>query len=225
MSLSQRYRHIIWDWNGTLLDDLDLCIEVTNGLLARRGLTPIDRARYHALFDFPVRTYYARLGFDEAQDPFEQLSVAYITAYDARRWECQLHPGVEALLRAVTAAGLTQSVLSAYRQDTLREIVRHFGLEPYFVRITGLGDIYAHSKIEAGRAWVEELALPRDTILLVGDTLHDLEVARALGVDCVLVANGHHPDARLREHTPRVVPDLAALAEEFGFTIAPRRSV
>ena len=62
-----------------------------------------------------------------------------------------------------------------------------------------------------GRIWVEELALPRRKILLVGDTLHDLEVARELGVDCVLVAAGHHPESRLRARTQRVFPTLRAL--------------
>lgn len=221
MSLSRRYQHLIWDWNGTLLDDLELCIAAMNGMLAPRGLPALDRSRYLALFDFPVRTYYGRLGFEEALHPFETLSVEFITAYDAKRWDCALQPGVREILTAVTAAGLTQSVLSAYRQDTLREIIRHFGLEPHFVRITGLNDIYAHSKLEAGRAWVEELALPRDSLLLVGDTLHDLDVAEALGIDCVLVAHGHHPLERLRARTPRVVSDLAALAAELGLSLQP----
>lgn len=224
--MSPQYRHVIWDWNGTLLDDTELCIDVMNGLLSRRGLKQLDRARYHTLFGFPVRDYYARLGFEEKLDPFERLSVDFITAYDCRRWECRLHPAVEAVLAAVTAAGITQSVLSAYRQETLREIVAHFGLMHHFVRLTGLDNIYAHSKVELGRAWVEELALPRDTIVLVGDTLHDFEVAGALGIHCVLVAGGHHSAERLRAQCARVVPDLTALARELGIpATAPQRAV
>lgn len=220
---SPRYRHVIWDWNGTLLDDLDLCIEVTNSLLARRGLTPLDRARYYTLFDFPVRDYYARLGFQEHVDPFAQLSVEFISAYDTRRWECRLHPGAEAILEAVTESGMTQSILSAYRQETLREIVGHFGLSRHFIRLTGLDNIYAHSKLELGRAWVDELALPLETLVLVGDTLHDREVAEALGIDCVLVASGHHNAERLRQRSSRVVSDLAELALELGLKL-PERS-
>lgn len=220
MAPARRYRHIIWDWNGTLLDDIDLCIDVMNVLLARSKLARLDRARYHALFDFPVRDYYARLGFEERLDPFERLSVDFITAYEKRRQECRLHPNVEQLLAAVAAAGLTQSVLSAYRQDTLREVVQHFGLATHFLRLTGADNIYAHGKIELGRSWVEELALPRDTILLVGDTLHDLDVANALGIDCVLVAGGHHSAERLRARSMHVLPNLAALAIELGLDLA-----
>jgi phosphoglycolate phosphatase len=208
-----RYRHIVWDWNGTLLDDLDLSISVMNGLLARRRLPLLDRTRYHALFDFPVRDYYFRLGFDPARDTFEQLSVEFITAYDARRWDCRLQPSTHEVLAAFTRTGATQSILSAYRQETLHEIVAHFGLTPHFIRLTGLDNIYAHSKAELGRAWITELGLPPAEVLLVGDTLHDLDVARHLGVDCVLVAAGHHPASRLRARHDRVVEDLAALEE------------
>lgn len=211
-----RYRHIVWDWNGTLLDDLDYSIGVMNNLLQPRGLPLLDRARYHAVFDFPVRDYYYRLGFDPVADPFEKLSVEFITAYDAHRWDCPLQPGVTDLLPAVSRLGATQSILSAYRHATLCEIVDHFGLTPHFQRLIGLDNIYAHSKADLGLAWIRELALPPGEVLLVGDTLHDLEVAGHMGVDCVLVAAGHHPAARLRARHDRVVDNLAALRVELG---------
>ncbi len=207
-----RYRHVIWDWNGTLLDDLDLCVDVMNDLLGRRSLPLLDRARYHRLFDFPISAYYERLGFDFSRDSFEKLSVEFISAYDARRWECQLQRGARAVLESLQNGGVTQSVLSAYRQETLQEIVGHFGLTPRFLRILGLDNIYAHSKAELGRSWVAELAVPPDEILLIGDTLHDLAVARAIGVDCVLVACGHHPEERLKSGTDCVIADLSGLS-------------
>jgi len=211
-----RYRHIIWDWNGTLLDDLDICIEVMNGLLASRGLPLLDRERYHALFDFPVRDYYSRLGFDLAGDSFERLSEEFIAAYDEHRLDCRLQRGAEEILSAATRAGATQSILSAYRHETLVEIIGHFGLAHHFVRLTGLGNIYAHSKEELGRAWIAELGLPPADVLMVGDTLHDLDVARNMGADCILVAAGHHPAARLRARHGRVVGDLGQLQRELG---------
>ena len=211
-----RYRHVVWDWNGTLLDDLDYCIGIMNGLLGRRGLPPLDRVRYHAEFDFPVRDYYYRIGFDPARDSFEQLSVEFISAYDANRWSCRLHDNAVALLEAVVRSGATQSILSAYRHETLHEIVGHFGLKPHFIRLTGLDNIYAHSKAELGRTWIKELGLPPHEVLLVGDTLHDLDVARHMGTDCVLVAAGHHPAARLRARHDHVVENLAELGRWFA---------
>ena len=205
------YRHIIWDWNGTLLDDVDYCIGIMNGILRRRGLPEMDRARYHAIFDFPVKNYYERLGFDPAQDTFQELSVEFIAGYDAHRWDCALHAASRTTLATVQAAGATQSILSAYRDETLKEIVGHFELTPHFSHLAGLDNIYAHSKAELGRVQLAALGLPREAIVLIGDTVHDLEVARELGVDCVLVAAGHHPVGKLRQHHDRVLPTLAEL--------------
>jgi phosphoglycolate phosphatase len=205
------YRHIIWDWNGTLLDDLDYSIAVMNGLLWRRGLPLLDRSRYHAHFDFPVRNYYAQLGFDPAQDSFESLSAEFISNYDAQRLDCALHRDARRLLSALTAAGLTQSILSAYRQTTLEEIVAHFELTHHFTDLAGLDNIYAGSKAKLGQAQVIKLGLPPTEILLIGDTIHDLEVAREIGVDCVLVAAGHHPSEKLHHHHHRVLASLAEL--------------
>lgn len=209
-------RHLIWDWNGTLLDDLDLSVDVMNTLLARRGLPRLDRARYHALFDFPVRTYYGRLGFDPVTDGFERLSVEFIAGYDARRLESGLHRDAVSVLAAAATAGMRQSILSAYRHETLHEIVAHFGLTPHFDHIAGLDNIHAHSKVALGRDLVRRLPVAPADILLVGDTLHDLEVARELGIGCALIAGGHHPAARLQATGARVYTDLAAFAAAHG---------
>jgi phosphoglycolate phosphatase len=211
------YRHLIWDWNGTLLDDLDYSIGVMNALLARRRLPPLHRERYHALFDFPVRLYYERLGFDPVADPFEKLSTEFISGYDAHRTQAPLHAHTVATLAAVGAAGLRQSILSAYRHETLHEIVAHFGLTAHFDRIAGLDNIHAHSKLALGRDLVSRLGVAPREILLVGDTLHDADVARELGVACALVAAGHHPAGRLRETGAPVYATLADFATAHGF--------
>ncbi|HVW20971.1 MAG TPA: HAD family hydrolase [Opitutaceae bacterium] len=206
------YRHLIWDWNGTLLDDLDLCVEVMNSLLAPRSLPLLDRARYRAAFDFPVRDYYARLGFDFRRESFEAVGAEFIATYERRRGECALHDGALSLLAAVQAGGATQSILSAYHRGALREFVGHFGLAPFFLRLNGPEDIYAHGKLELGRNWIRELGLPPAEVLMIGDTLHDAETARAMGVACVLVAAGHHAPERLRGAGVPVYSSLAALA-------------
>jgi len=212
-----RYRHLIWDWNGTLLDDLDYTIGVMNAVLARRQLPLLQRERYHAVFDFPVRTYYARLGFDPVADPFEKVSTEFIVDYDARRTEPSLHAATASTLAAVRATGAGQSILSAYRHETLLEIVAHFGLTGLFDHIAGLDNHHAHSKVALGRDLLARLKVAPADILLIGDTLHDFEVARELGVDCALVAAGHHPAERLRAGGVPVFADLGAFAAAYGF--------
>ena len=211
-----RYRHIIWDWNGTLIDDLDYSIELMNGLLTKRRLPLLDRTRYHEVFGFPVRDYYYRLGFDPQVDPFEQLSVEFITAYDAHRWDCPLHSATRSTLAAARTAGISQSILSAYRHETLVELVEHFDLSGFFRELSGLDNIYAHSKAELGRAQVAAMGLDPSEMVMIGDTLHDLHVAQELGVRCILVAAGHNPAAKLREHHDLVVSSLSELSNIAG---------
>lgn len=215
----RRYRHIIWDWNGTLLDDVEISVAIMDDMLRRRGLPGMDLARYHSVFDFPVRAYYGRLGLETSEENFRALSAEFIGGYERRRLEAQLHRDVEAVLGSVVANGMTQSILSAYQHDTLCEIVAHFGLRPHFVQLAGLDNIYAQSKVALGRASLADLQIPPAEVLLIGDTLHDLDVATDLGVDCILVAHGHQPASRLRARCDRVFSDLKSVAAQFGLTL------
>ena len=84
-------KHMVWDWNGTLMNDVGLCLDITNQMLQRRGLAQVDSARYREVFGFPLRDYCARIGYDLERDSFEQLSDEFNELYEKRRCECPLH--------------------------------------------------------------------------------------------------------------------------------------
>ena len=191
------YRHVVWDWNGTLLDDGWLCVDVMNGVLRSRHMPELSIDRYRDVFNFPVIDYYRALGFDFQQESFEVVGTEFIEAYEARRHEARLHTDTIAVLNHLRDAGISQSVLSAYRQETLDELIAWFGLTDYFDRLVGLQDHYAHSKIDNGVRWIAELSHRPHDVLLIGDSVHDFEVAEAMNVDCILIANGHQSRARL----------------------------
>lgn len=111
---------------------------------------------------------------------------------DQRCIECTLQPGAHEALTILSHFGYQHCILSAYEQSRLVEMVRHTGLEEHFQHCTGLADYYAASKIDAGHALLTQLAHPGQSTVMIGDTLHDVDVARALGIDCVLVPSGHH---------------------------------
>lgn len=208
----RRIRHVIWDWNGTLLDDAWLCVEVMNGLLGPRGLPALDAARYQELFGFPVRAYYQRLGFDFAGEPFEAVGTEFIDDYQERQHECRLQEGAAQALAALARRDVACSVLSASEQSRLEEQAGRLGVLDRFVGLIGLDDHYAGSKLENGRSWMAKLGLEPDRVLLVGDTDHDCEVAREIGVPCVLVPSGHQSHARLQALGAPTVGSLAELA-------------
>lgn len=197
MSSRPVLKHVIWDWNGTLFDDAWLCVDVMNGLLRRRGLPLLTAESYARDFDFPVIEYYRRLGFDFAKEPFEKLGTEFMAEYERRRQECDLQVRARETLAAVARGGRTQSVLSAYRHDTLEQVLRHFGVRDHFIRVIGADDHYASGKLNQGLQWIRELGCAPEQVVLVGDTVHDFEVARAMGAACWLIPCGHQSRDRL----------------------------
>ncbi|WP_372797208.1 HAD family hydrolase [Pontiella sp.] len=208
-----KFKHIIWDWNGTLWDDTELCVEINNHMLERRNLPLIDRGVYTAKLCFPVTDYYCQLGFDYEQDPYNKLAEEFIAEYARRRFECPLQPGARELIAEFQSLELSQAVLSAYEQQALREATDYFELTPCFNDIVGLNDIYANGKVENGLKYMAGLGIDPGDVLFIGDTLHDHEVAEAMGVRCALVAHGHNSRPRLETAGVPVFDSLAGVRE------------
>ncbi len=208
-----RITHVIWDWNGTLLDDAWLCVEVMNEVLGRRRLPALTAARYAEVFRFPVREYYRDVGFDFDAEPFEVVGTEFIAGYSAREAACGLQPGVATVLETLAARGVTQSVLSASQQGRLEAQARRLGVHAHFEALVGLEDHYAAGKVEVGRRWLAGSGVDPRAAVLVGDTDHDVEVAQALGVHSLLVPSGHQSTARLEAAGARVLPALTHLLD------------
>ncbi|MGJ8649049.1 MAG: HAD family hydrolase [Opitutaceae bacterium] len=208
------YRHIIWDWNGTLLDDTWLCVEVLNGLLAKRNRSPLTEDVYRQNFGFPVIHFYDYLGFDTDVDSFAQVSREFINDYEVR-WleECVLHPETSEILKKLSGLGHTHSVLSAAKQEALEIGINHFGIREHFSSLVGTDNIYAEGKVGQGKRWIEKLEWDPEEVVMVGDTLHDFEVAEAIGTHCILLAHGHHTPERLATTGAPVVHSLQELVD------------
>lgn len=193
----QKYKHIIWDWNGTLLDDVNLCVEIINSLLAKRKLPTLTLEHYREIFSFPIIQYYEKLGFDFAQESFESIGTEFITLYEKMRSQCSLMPDAPKTLNKLSQLGLTQSVLSASKQDYLLEAIRSYGVDATFTEINGINNHYASSKIDIGMDFIARNKMDPSKILLIGDTTHDADVAASIGADCCLIPNGHQSQKRL----------------------------
>jgi len=192
-----KHKHIIWDWNGTLINDIWLVVEIMNKMLKKRNLPRIDSKKYRNIFDFPVTKYYSKLGFDFSNESFEKLTNEFISEYYQRFNECKLFNEVKEVLEKIRDRGISQSILSASKEDVLIEKIKYYGIDKYFSRIIGLENHYAESKIERGKKWIAKLNLNPQEVLLIGDTIHDYDVSKHIGCDCLLIANGHHSYKRL----------------------------
>ncbi len=204
---------IIWDWNGTLLNDLDICISCINNLLKNRNLPLLNRNGYKEVFSFPVKDYYAAIGFDFGKEDFSIPAFEFIGLYEKEIKNCDLHPETKNVLQFFQKKGARQFVLSAMHQDMLVETLQHNGILNYFEGVAGLGDIFAVSKIERGQQLIDEFRIEKNKALIIGDTIHDFEVARELGVHCILVADGHQSEERLKSTGTVVIPTLELLVD------------
>lgn len=215
--MASPYKHIIWDWNGTLLNDTWLCVDVLNGLLAKRNREPITEETYRENFGFPVVHFYDYLGFDTGVDSFEKISHEFIGNYE-ERWleQCELHFETVEMLSKLSELGHTHSVLSAAKQEALETGIEHFKIRPFFTGLMGTDNIYATGKIDQGRRWIEQLHWDTAEVVLVGDTLHDLEVAEAIGTHCILLTHGHHTPGRLAASGAPVVHSNRELIQKLG---------
>jgi len=209
----QRYGHIIWDWNGTLFDDVNWCFNVINTMLAKRGLKQLrDISDYHDVFCFPIIEYYRNVGFDFERESFESLAAEFISLYHSNKsGNCKLHINAETALSSIFESGVSQTILSASETNILMSQVNEFDIAGYFDEILGISDIYARSKLDIGRDYITRKNIKN--AVLIGDTKHDYEVATALGIDCILIPNGHQSRSALSSCGVPVLDDISCVAK------------
>lgn len=195
--LQSRYTHVIWDFNGTVLDDMQAGLESVNDMLAARSLPVLNGVdAMREVFDFPVREYYLRLGFDFEKESYDDvLAPCWVEGYLSRGALMRIFPAVFPVVETFRRAGLHQSVLSASEKAMLEQQLAERGGTGLFDEIWGTGSIYAHGKLDLARLWRE--AHPEARAVMLGDTTHDAETAACLGADCILIAAGYHSRQRL----------------------------
>lgn len=191
-------RHIIWDWNGTLLDDLEHNVATMNWLLASEGLPAITVEDHRKHFGFPVKDYYDKLGFDTSPYIFDQLCQRFNHRFHSGLDRCKLTLGAKDIVHKLHRSGKHQSILSATEQTTLEGAVHRFDIRHYFKHVFGIDNGHAASKLERGRELLAASRISADDTVIIGDTEHDLEIGHALDVDVILVDHGHQSSDRLK---------------------------
>ena len=206
-------KSIIWDWNGTLLNDLDFCISTINILLKKRGLALINSETYKEVFSFPVKDYYRAIGFDFDREDFSIPAKEFIDLYDSRVYRCSLHESATDILTFFQAKGIRQFVLSAMKQSMLEKTLEQKSILHFFEGVAGLNDHYAVSKIERGEQLISQFSIDKNSTWMIGDTIHDFEVAQELGLKCILIPDGHQSLNRLQQTEAKIVQQLSDLTK------------
>lgn len=188
---------VLFDWNGTLLDDLDHTVETANHFLSAQNIEPFDRDSYRKHFNFPVKDCYEKLGYDFDILSYEEMSHQFVDRFMAGVHQSNLFDFARPLLQKLKNADKKVFLLSATEQNCLDQLIEQFDLNSLFTGVYGINNRLAASKVYRGHQLIEEHGVDPAQSVMVGDTLHDLEVAETLGMDAVLIDHGHHCTTRL----------------------------
>ena len=188
-----KYTHIIWDWNGTLLDDIGASLASVNDMLAARGEPSMDINRYKECIGTPIIRFYEQV-FDLEKEDYPSILAEYNAGYMRHLADCGLTEGAEQAIADFAAAGIHQAIVSSSNNAQLCENARKYGVYDCFEAVLGAADFKADSKIERARAYLAQ-SDGEKRVLVVGDLEHDAEMAAQIGADCVLLTSGHeHPE-------------------------------
>ena len=208
-----KIKEIVWDWNGTLINDTSLCVDILNKILFLHDQPSISIEYYRNNFSFPVSAFYKIISLPSSGKKFDDVSLTFISEYRLKWKECNLQPGVLQILKLIKQLGLRQSILSAGNQSDVEVFLDHFKLESFFNQVFGTDNIKAEGKIELGKKFITDSNLRPDEILLVGDTAHDLHVANEIGCSVLLFNQGHNSNNQLSGYSVQIINDLMEVAQ------------
>lgn len=202
---------IIWDWNGTLLNDVEICISAMNNMLNKRGLGKLTVDKYKDIFTFPVKDYYEIAGFDFKKYSFDDLAVEFISQYYDTLPKASLFNKVDHVLNTMKQNNIMQVIISAMEHNALVKSLKHFKIFHYFDEVIGIEDHLANGKMHNVEKFVKSHNTQDSEIVMIGDTLHDCEIGNKLNIDVLLVASGHQSYDRLKQCHSNVYHNLSEL--------------
>jgi phosphoglycolate phosphatase-like HAD superfamily hydrolase len=216
-------RHLIWDWNGTLFDDLEIVVESVNASLAYLGADPIDADGYRAHYRRPIFLFYEDMvGRPVPPGEFAEIDRIFHRNYHEALHRADLTADARDAVAATARAGASQSVLSMWWHDRLVPMVRRLRLESYMLAVDGHRGEPGETKDQHLAHHIDQLlslfpALDREEMVVIGDITDDADAAAAVGVDCVLYDGGSQPASTL---AATGVPVAATLVESVALALA-----
>lgn len=206
-------KHLVFDWNGTLIDDAWIFVDVLNALLKKRNLNKIDLNDYQEMFCFPLSDFYQALGFDVTLEAFKILKKDFIFEYKKRQFLAHLFPDTLDALNKIKSQSMKLSILSASNQKILNSLMSFYSIDHFFEHILGVDNYEAVGKESLGVNLLKNLGGSLSDIVMIGDTDLDYRVSQNLGIDCILISRGHQSHKRLSKLDCPVIYSLEDLLE------------
>ena len=207
----QGIKNIVWDWNGTIVNDAWLFVDIMNKVLKKNNLPSINLKKYKKNFCFPIEDYWSGLGFNFTKQEFQKLNNFFISEYQKKMFVPLVHDNIVPLFDLLKKAGVQQFVLSASEQKLLNQSVKHYKLNSFFSGVYGVDNLSARGKEHVGKTLLKKHSLGCEETLFIGDTEHDCSVAENLGCDVLLISHGHIDHAKLLQTKKTVLKTVSNL--------------
>ncbi len=191
-----KIRHIIWDWNGTLVNDGWLFVELINCVLKKRGMKKISISEYKDAFCFPLEKYYQKLGFNFNVEPYEVPSMEFVRLYNKNKYRPLLYNRAIKLLTSIKNKGIKNYLLSAQNNSSLLDLVNFYNISSFFEHILGTDNVHARGKGLLSDTLINNIGAKNDEILFIGDTNLDVEIASAKNILILAATYGHQSKKR-----------------------------
>ena len=205
------YKVIIWDFNGTLIDDVNAALESVNDMLTRRNLPLINMEQYASYVDTPIIKFYEHIFDDIYSMDFGEIAVEFNEGYENHLPERPIMADAEEVLEYFNSKGKLQTVISATHIDKVNNRLTEFGLNGYFDKILAHNNLIAEDKTHLAVKYFAEKGIKPHEAVVIGDCVADWQMAQTLGCDCILTTQGHQSRKEFAKTTATVIDSLSEL--------------
>ncbi|CDM23542.1 hypothetical protein BN940_05366 [Castellaniella defragrans 65Phen] len=210
----KQYRAVIFDWDGTLLDSTHHIVGALLGACRDLGLREPSREEAGWVIGLSLQAALYRLVPELGADRVDAFVGRYRAHFMALQHEMRLFEGQARLLRELSAGGAVLGVATGKSRRGLDESIERLGLHDLFHATRTVDEARGKPDPDMLLQLLAELDLAPETVLMVGDTTHDVLMAQAAGVDSLAVAYGAHAPSLLESARPTAlaatVPDMQA---------------
>ena len=206
----KEYKVIIWDFNGTLIDDIHAALAAVNDMLTRRNQSVIDFETYSKAVDTPIWKFYETV-FEEGSITPDEAVKEFNEGYDYHLREYPLMEGAKEMLLYFKSLGKKQLIVSASHIDKVRTNLEKLGISEYFTEVIAMSDFYAGDKTFLAKDYLKRNSIsPCDTVV-IGDCIFDHRMAQEIGADTILNTKGHQARTELETTNAIIIDDLTEL--------------
>lgn len=207
----KEYKVIIWDFNGTLIDDVNAALSSVNDMLKRRNLPEITMQQYASYVDTPIIKFYEHIFDDLYSMNFNEIALEFNAGYDKHLPQKAVMANAEEVLEYFNSKGKLQTVISATHIDKVTKRLEEFGLSGYFDKILAHNNLIAEDKTHLAVKYFAEKQIKPEEAVVIGDCVADYKMAQAIGADCILTTQGHQSRVEFAQTSAIIIDSLSEL--------------